>query len=101
MPELYLWDLQRGDTFEFVDQPGVEMLFLGADGMYFKVRALDPDINKAMCARYDAHSDFFAIITVGEVVKIVPKCFEVEHVVDFAGERQSTVIIPKPKPEGD
>jgi hypothetical protein len=73
---IFLWDLKRGDTFVFPDDPKVELIFLGMDGMYARVRAIDPEINKRMCAQYDAHSDFFAIMSPNAVTLVIPDPFK-------------------------
>jgi hypothetical protein len=67
---LNLWDLNKGDHFVFEDQLSVELIFLGMDGMYAKVRAVSETINWVMCKQYDANSDFFAIMTHGNVIKV-------------------------------
>jgi hypothetical protein len=74
-----LWHLRRGDTFVFDDDPETELVFLGMDGPYAKVRALDPERNRKLCAQYDAHSDFFAIMSDGLIRKVIPKCFVAEE----------------------
>lgn len=69
-----LWELKRGMTFVFDDEPDKELIFLGMDGMYAKVRALDPEINKELCARYDANRrDFFCIMCTGTVTVRLPE----------------------------
>jgi hypothetical protein len=74
-----LWNLKKGDVFVFDDDPDTQLLFLGWDGMYCKVQALDPEKNKEMCARYDAHSDFFALISWAPLHCVVPECFAAEQ----------------------
>lgn len=93
---VHLWDLSRGDTFVFPDDPKVELLFLGMDGMYARVKAMDPEINKRMCANYDAHSDFFAIMSPSPVRLVVPEAFRVEELVDQGNVVVSEVFLPPP-----
>jgi hypothetical protein len=71
-----LWNLKRGITFVFDDDPKTELIFLGMDGFYAKVRALDPVKNKEMCARYDAGSYFFCIMSEGTVTPKLPEALE-------------------------
>lgn len=74
-----LLNLKINETFVFDDDPEIYLIFLGMDGMYAKVRALDPEINKEMCFRYDAgKSDFFAIMAYGTITPRVPPGFEIE-----------------------
>jgi hypothetical protein len=73
-----LWELQKGWTFIFDDDPETELLFLGMDGFYAKVKALDPEKHKKLCASYDAGSDFFCIMSDKPVTLKVPEAFKVE-----------------------
>jgi hypothetical protein len=72
-----LWDLKRGDTFIFADDPKTELIFLKMDGFYAQVRALDPEKNEEMCARYDAGSDFFCISSENNVIPVTPEIFKI------------------------
>ena len=68
----HLWDLKKDSVFLFEDRPNEPMRFLGMDGMYAKAQALDPKLNKELCAQYDARSDFFAVITWVPVILLDP-----------------------------
>jgi hypothetical protein len=89
------WELKRGDTFVFDDDPETELVFIGLDTPYMKVRALDPEKHKEMCARYDANSDFFAVMIGAPITLIVPKCFQVEKYEDQCGDVQGFVVVPR------